>query len=58
MAPPPLKPKHYISDDEMLELNNYIKTSGYFDNNKVSGLDLELIREFIRYNGHKHSIGF
>ena len=47
MAPPPLRPKNYISDEEMLELNNYIKTSGYFDNNKVSGLDLELIREFI-----------
>ena len=52
MAPPTLKPKNYISEEEMLELNNYIKTSGYFDNNKVSGLDLELIREFIRYNGH------
>ena len=50
MAPPPLKPKNYISNDEMLELNNYIKTSGYFDNNKVGGLNFELIREFIRYN--------
>ena len=52
MAPPPVRTKNYISDEEMLELNIYSKTSGYFDNNKVSGLNLELIREFIKYNGH------
>ena len=48
VAPPPLRPKNYISDEEMVEVNNYAKTSGYFDKSKVSGLDIGLVREFVR----------
>ena len=43
-----LKSLRFISDAEMLEVNDYVKKSEYFEVSKVYDLDTELIRELIR----------
>ena len=48
-APPlPLRPKNLISDEEMFEVKQYVKTSGYFDNSKVKSMETGLVREIVR----------
>ena len=48
--PPPktVHPIAYISDEEMVEIQKYVKTSGYFDISKVYDLGAGLVRELIR----------
>ena len=43
-----IKVLRFISDAEMLEVNDYVKKSEYFEVSKVYDLDTELIRELIR----------
>ena len=45
------KPKSvcYISEDEIVEVNEFIKLSEYFEMSKVKDMETELIRELIRY---------
>ena len=49
-APPPrlMRPVSCISEEELLEVKNYVKTSGYFDISKVRDMDNLLLRELIR----------
>ena len=46
------KPKSvsYISEEEMIEVNEYIHMSEYFEMSKVKDMETELIRELIRYS--------
>ena len=48
--PPPVtvQPIANISDEEMVEIQKYVKTSGYFDSTKVYDLGVALVRELIR----------
>ena len=48
--PPPvlLQPLHYLSDAEVVEVEMYIRISGYFNGSKVTDLGTELVRELIR----------
>ena len=44
------KPVSYISEEEMIEVNEYIHMSEYFEMSKVKDMETELIRELIRYS--------
>ena len=39
----------YISEEEMVEVNEFIQLSEYFEMSKVKDMETELIRELIRY---------
>ena len=43
-----MQPIVYISDEEMVEIQKYVKTSVYFDSTKVYDLGVGLVRELIR----------
>ena len=45
-----LKSVRYISEEEMLEVNEFIHMSEYFEMSKVKDMETELIRELIRYS--------
>ena len=38
----------FISEEEMLEVNDLVKTSGYFEMSKVNDMETSLIRDIIR----------
>ena len=40
---------HYISEEEMAEVNYYVEISDYHENSKVHDMDSLLIREIIRW---------
>ena len=44
----PLKTLNYLSDEEFIDIEKYIKMSGYFDRSKVADLGTDLVRELIR----------
>ena len=39
----------YISEEEIVEVNEFINMSEYFEMSKVKDMETELIRELIRY---------
>ena len=43
-----LRPIKLISDAEQLQVNSYVKTSGYFEMSKVNDMETSLIRDIIR----------
>ena len=43
-----LKPREMCSKDEMLEINEYVRTSEYFAVSKVKDMSHSLLRELIR----------
>ena len=38
----------FITEEEMLEVNDLLKTSGYFEMSKVNDMETSLIRDIIR----------
>ena len=38
----------FINEEEMLEVNDLVKTSGYYETSKVNDMETSLIRDIIR----------
>lgn len=45
-----------ISEDEMLEVNNLVRITGYYEKSKVNDMETSLIRDIIRMVAFKHAL--
>ena len=43
------KPDEFITEEEVLKINEYVKISEFFEVSKVNDMDASLIRELIRF---------
>lgn len=48
--------KERISEDELVEVNQYVRDSGHWDISKVNDMDVSLIREIIRMVAFHHKM--
>merc|ERR1719474_2561662 len=46
----------FINEEEMLEVNDLVKTSGYYETSKVNDMETSLIRDIIRMVAFSHQL--